>query len=165
MSEALRAGCCGGHRHRAVLCGDGWKWVLATIANYHDPAWYQHHYNVAYGLYDRGWLNDHDLPRLRPQHCRRHDYDDEHPYNHDGGTDIINIDYDKHAIYDSATHVLVRRDDYDNLVAALDNNDDDIDYDKLAADYIDDDDVPTLYDDPVPDFNNYVTLNLDDDAS
>ena len=82
MSEALRAGCCRRHRHRAVLRGNGWKWVLAIIANYHDPAWYQHHFNVAYGFYDRGWLNDHDLPRLRPQHCRRHDDHD------DGGADI-----------------------------------------------------------------------------
>jgi hypothetical protein len=32
------------------------------------------------------------------------------------------------------------------------------------SDHEDDDaDVPTLYDDPVPDWNNYVTLNLDDE--
>jgi hypothetical protein len=75
----------------------------------------QHHYNAAYELYDRGYLDDHDLPRLRPQYCRCHNH-------HHGGADINIIDYTKlnddrydHINPGSNEYVHVRRDDYDNL--------------------------------------------------
>jgi hypothetical protein len=85
-----------------------------------DSAWYQHQFNLAYDLYERGWLHDHDLPRLRPQHCRCH--------NHDHGGADIDHQHDDSARHDyerrrfASDYVHVRRADYDNLVAAVNVN-------------------------------------------